>query len=165
MLQERNKRGSNRCNLLGRHIHQIHVAGWHNRVIIILTALHLGTDKGTIIIKRGVTLTNNFAFLFLCCHILYSLIRQIYDTILYFSIRSLNKAQIIYFSKDAKGRYKSDIRTFRRFNGTKTTIMSVMYVTHLESCTLTRQSTGSKCRKTTFVCYLCQWIRLIHELG
>ena len=42
--------------------------------------------------------------------------------------------------------------------------MRHMHVTHFETSTLTRQTTWPQSRNTALVCYLRQWICLIHEL-
>ena len=59
VLQERNERCSDRGNLLGRHVHQVNICRGNNREICILTTLHHLTDKCTVVVQRGITLTND----------------------------------------------------------------------------------------------------------
>ena len=65
VLQERNQRGGDRGNLLRRHVHQVHIRRRNHREVSILTALHHLTDKGTVIVQRGITLTDHVLCLFL----------------------------------------------------------------------------------------------------
>ena len=59
VLQERNERCGDRGNLLRRDIHQVDICRRHHREVGILTALHNLTDKGTVVIQRGITLTDD----------------------------------------------------------------------------------------------------------
>ena len=55
-------------------------------------------------------------------------------------VRSLDKAKLVNLSIDTERGDKTDVRSFRSLNGAKTTIVSVVDVTYLETCTLTRQT-------------------------
>ena len=66
MLQERDKSGSDRSNLLRRNVHQINVSRRHNREVGILTALHDIADKRTVIIQRRISLTDDMVFFLFC---------------------------------------------------------------------------------------------------
>ena len=43
--------------------------------------------------------------------------------------------------------------------------MGIMYISHLESGTVTGQTTWSQCGKSTLMCQFTQWVILIHKLG
>src|SRR5690606_486334 len=94
----------------------------------------------------------------------YRFFGKIYHSVLYRAVRGFDKSKSVYFRKYTKRRNKSNIWTLRSFNRTKTTVVGIMNVTNLETCTLTRQTSGPKCRHTTFVRYFSQWICLIHKL-
>ncbi len=80
-------------------------------------------------------------------------------------IRSLNKAILIHPGISSQGIDQSDVRTLRSLDGTHSSVMGIVNVTHLKSGPLSGQSAGSQGRKTPFVGQLCQRIVLIHELG
>ena len=95
MLQERNQRSCDRCNLLRRHVHQVNVCRRHHGEVGILTALHDFADKCTVIIKRCITLTNDMFSLFLGCQIDDIFVIQVGNTVLHLTVRCLDKAKFI----------------------------------------------------------------------
>jgi hypothetical protein len=137
MLQERNQAGRDRCNLLRSYVHQVNLSGRHNRIIIIATALNDLTDKCTVFTQRSITLTDNQFLLLLCTIVSDTLGREVYYSVLYLSIRCLDKSEIIDLCIYTETADKTDVGTFRRLDRTKTTIVCKVYVTNLETGTLT----------------------------
>ena len=137
VLQERNQRGCDRGYLLWRYVHQIHIHRRYYREVCILTTLHHLADESTIVIQRRITLTDDVLRLFLSCQINNFLIIKIGHTILYLTIRSLDKAKFINLSIHTERADQTDVWSFRAFDRTQTTIVCIVYVTHLESSTLT----------------------------
>ena len=137
VLQERNERGCNRSYLLRRHIHEVDLGRRNDGEVGILTALYDVTDKRSVIIQRGITLTDDIIGFVLSCQIDDLVIIEIGNSILHLTVRCLDKAKLIDLSIDTKRRNQTDVRTFRTLNRTEATIVSVMYVTNLKSCTLT----------------------------
>ncbi len=140
VLQEGNQGSSDRGNLLRSNVHQINLRGRNNRIVVVPTAFHTRTDEGAIVVQRSITLTNNLTFLLLGCHVTNTVVTEIHLAILYHTIGSLDEAKVVNLCKYAKRADQTDVGTFRRLNGTKATIVGVVYVTHLETCTLTRQT-------------------------
>ena len=165
MLQEGNQTSSDRGNLLRSNVHQIHLCGRNNWVVIVATALNHLTDKRTILAQGSITLTDNKFLLFLCTIVSDTFGRKVNDTILYLSIGSLNKAKVVDLCVYTKTADKTDVWTFRRLDRTQTAIVGEMYVTNLETGTLTRKTTRTEGRKTTLMSYLCQGVGLVHELA
>ena len=64
----------------------------------------------------------------------------------------------------AKGGDETDIWSFRCLDSTETTVVRVVYVTHLKARTLTRETAWSECRYTTLISDLGQRVGLIQEL-
>ena len=89
---------------------------------------------------------------------------QINDTILHLAVRSFDETKVVNLCIDAKRRDKSDVRTFRTFNRAETAIVSIVYVTHLETCTLARQATRAKGRQTALVRNFSKRVGLVHKL-
>ena len=165
MFQERNQRCSNRSNLLRRNVHQFHFIRSYNRIVSILAGLYFITNESTIIIQRSITLSNNLAFFFFRSQICQTCIRKVYLTIFNLTIRSFNETKHINLSEHTQRRDQTNVRSFRCFNRTKTTIVSIVNVAYLKSGTLTRQTTRTKGRHTTFMRNFSQRIRLVHKLG
>ena len=165
MLQEGNQAGSNRSNLLRCHVHQINLSGRNNRIVIVATALNHLADKCTVFTQGGVTLTDNQFLLLFCTIISNAFGRKVYNTVLYLSIRSLNETEVVDLCIYTKAADQTDVGSFRRLNRTKTAIVCKVYVTNLETCTLTRETARTEGRKTTLVCYLGKGVGLVHELA
>ena len=164
MFQERNQRCSDWSNLLGRNVHQLYFIRSYHRIVSILTSFYFIADESTIIIQRCITLSNNLSFLFFRSQICQPFIRKVNLTVFNLTIWSFNETKYIDLSEHAQRRNQTNVRTFRRFNWTKTTIVSVVNVTYLKSGTLTRQTTRTESRHTTFVRNFSQRIRLVHKL-
>src|SRR5690554_5648956 len=94
----------------------------------------------------------------------YALITKVYLFRSNLAIRRFDKTQLIDLGKNTKRRNQTDVGSFRRFNGTQTTVMGVVNITHFKTGTLTRQTTRPQGRHTTLVGHLCQGIGLVHEL-
>ena len=165
VLQERNQSSSHRRNLAWCHIHQIDLLGRNNGKISPETRFNLVADKLTILVQRSITLCYNLLFLVLCTKITDMLIVQIHNTVLCLTIRSLNETEVVDFGIDTKRRNQTDIRTLRRLNRAKTTIVCIVYVSNLETGTVATQTTGTKSRHTTLVSNLCQGVLLVHKLA
>ena len=164
MLEEWNERCGDRGNLLRRDIHQVNLSRRHNREVGILTALDYVTDEAAIITQRSITLTDNVTLLFLSSQIYDTVVIQIGDTIFHLTVRSGDKAELVNLGIDTQRRNQTDVRAFRTLDRTETTVVCIMYVTNLETGTLTRQTARTQGRETTLVRHLGQRVRLIHEL-
>ena len=140
VLQERNQRSRNRSDLLRSHIHQIHFRWSNYREVSTITSLNSITHEMPLIIQGRISLGNGHFFLLLCSIILQTFWREINLSILHFTIRSRNKAQIIDLRIDTQRRDQTDVRTLRCLNRTQTTIMRIVYVSYLETSTITRQT-------------------------
>ena len=164
MLQEWNQTCWYRSNLLRWHVNIINVCRRNNWVISILTALNNVTDKFTFFCQRSITLTNNLSLFILSGQEYNISIIHVHLAVVNLTVRSNDKAKVIDLCIHTERRNQTDVWTFRTLNRTKTTIVSIVYVTNLETCTLTRQTTRTEGRKTTLVSYLSQWVGLVHEL-
>ena len=164
MLEEWDKSCRYRSNLLWSNVHQINICRRNYREVSILTTLNDLTDECTILVQWSITLTNDAVLLLLCGEINNILVIHIYYTICNLTIWSRDKAELVDSSIYTERRDKTDVRSFRTLNRTKTTIVCIVNVTNLETCTLTRKTTRTEGRKTTLVSYLSKRVGLVHEL-
>jgi hypothetical protein len=58
------------------------------------------------------------------------------------SVRGFDKAHIIYLGMHAQRGYKTNVRTFRCFDGTETPVVGIVYVTHLKTGTFWERPPG-----------------------
>ena len=120
--------------------------------------------KPVIIIKRLIGLGNNQAVLLVSSNILY-LVSNTHVGLVHAAIRSFHKAEAVNPGIVGQGTNQTDVRTFRGLNRAHAAVMGVMYVTHLEACTLTGETARTQGRQTALVGQLCQRVMLVHELG
>ena len=164
VLEERNQACRNRSNLHWRHVHKLNLVGSNHREVGIETRLNLGADKRTVVVERSVALCNNLAFLSLGSQINNIVVLEVDNAVCHLTVRSLDKAKLINLCINAKRRNQADVRTFRGFNRTKTSVVSVVNVAHLETGTVTRQTARTKGTQTALVSDFGKRVGLVHEL-
>ena len=141
MLQEWNQTCGYRSNLLWRDVNIINLIRTYNRIISILTTLYYITNERTINSQRRITLTDNLRLFIFSSQVYNILISHIDLAIIHLTVRSNDKTKIINLCIHTERRNQTDVWTFRTLNRAKTTIVCIMYVTNLETGTLTRQTT------------------------
>jgi len=80
------------------------------------------------------------------------------------AIRSLYETIFINSCIACKRVDQTDVRTFGCLDRAHSSIMGVMYISNLESGTVSGQTAGAQCRQTSLVGQLTQRVILIHEL-
>jgi hypothetical protein len=81
------------------------------------------------------------------------------------SIRSLNHAEVVDSSIGSETEDETDVWTFWSLNGTKTTVVRRVDVTHLIAGASTVKTTGTKGGNSSQVLEFLKSIGLLHELG
>ena len=76
-------------------------------------------------------------FLFLSGEVYYVVVIEVDERILYAAVRSGDEAELVDSCVNAERRDKTDVRTLRALNRAKTSVVCIVYVSHLEACTLT----------------------------
>ena len=137
MLKERDERCRDRCDLGGRHIHKLHLVGSHDGEVGVHTSLHAVVDEVALVIDRSVTLRNYLALLDFSGHVHDVVVVEVDPAVLHLAVRGLDETEIIDLGIHAERGYKTDVRSFRGLDRTKTSVMGIVNVTHLESGTLT----------------------------
>ena len=83
---------------------------------------------------------------------------------IYFTIWSFDKSILVNSRIGRKRVDQTDVRTLRRLDRTHSSVMGVVNVSNLESCTVTGQTAGAQCGKTSLMCQLTQRVVLINKL-
>ena len=164
VLEEWDKTCADRSNLLWRHVHEVYLCRLYNREVGVLTTLHHVAYESTVVVQRCVALTDDVVFLLLGSEVFYVCIVQVNYAVLNLTVRGLDETEVVDLCVHTQRRDKTDVRSFRRLDRTETTVVCIVYVTHLEAGTLTRQTARTQCRETTLVCHLGQRVCLVHEL-
>ncbi len=118
-------------------------------------------NKDSLIIYLAIGLGDNFT--------LFLVGIQIADfighaTFFYYAIRSLDKTEFIDTSEGRQRVDQSNIRTFRRFDRTDTSVVRWMNISHFKSSSFSVQAPRTQSRQTTLMSKLRQWVNLIHKL-
>ena len=164
MLEEGDERSSDRGDLRRSHIHQLYFSRSDDREVSFLTCLDGITKEVTFIIQRSIPLSYDEVFFFLCGIVLQSFFGEVNLPVLYAAIRRGDEAEVIDLRIDTERRDQTDVWSFRCLNRTETTVVGIVYVTHLEAGTLTGETARAKGRETTLVGDFGQRVRLVHEL-
>lgn len=106
----------------------------------VLTALYDRAYEAAVIIQRSVALTDDVLLLLLGCEIYNMVVVKIHYAVLHLTVRCLDESQIVDLGIHTERRDKTDVRSFRRLDRAETSVVGIVYVTDLESCTLTRQT-------------------------
>ena len=166
ILQERNHGCRHREHHLRRYVHQIDLLFLKLGSLFTETAGYIVADKVAVLIQR---------FVGLCHHeIVFFVGSQVYDFIGYsgilrirlvhLTVRSLHKS-ILIDSRIRRQRVdQTNVRTFRRFNGTHSSVMGIVNIADLEPGTVSGETAWSQCGQTSLMCQLGQRIILIHKL-
>ena len=165
MLKEWDKTGRYGCYLLRSNVHKVYVRRRNDREVCVLTALYDLADKGTILVKRCVTLSDNMVLLILSRQVDYIAVVHINNTISNLTVRSGDETKLVDGRVYAKRGDKTDVRALRALNRTQAAIMCIVNVTNLETCALTRQTTRTQCGETALVSNLGKRVGLVHKLG
>ena len=85
--------------------------------------------------------------------------------LIHHAIGSFDKTVLIDSCIRRKRVNESDVRSFRGLDRTHSSIVCIMYVSHLKPCTVSGKSARSECGKSSLMSQLRKRIVLVHELG
>src|SRR5690606_3148902 len=145
------------------NVHQVELLRLDYREIALIPCFDTGRYKVPLIIVLRVSLGNGFTILIFCRKVHHRFFYD-YPSVLYPAIGRFDESEIVNLGMYTKRRNQTDIRTFRRLNRTQPSVMGIVNVTDLTTCTLTGETARPKGRKTPLVRDFSQWIGLIHEL-
>ena len=161
VLQEGHQRGGDRDDLRRCHVHVLNLSRWLQQGFTLMAASHELVCEFSLGINTGVGLSDHILTLFNS--------RQIIDfrgdvTINHLTIRCFNEAVIVDAGIQRQRVDQTNVRAFRCFDRTHTTIMRRVNVTHFETSAFTRQTARAKSRYTALVGDFRQRVGLVHEL-
>jgi hypothetical protein len=102
VLQEWDERCGDRGNLLRRYVHEVNVCRGHNGEVGVLTTLDDFTDKGSVVVQRGIALTDDVVLLLVGSEIDDIVVIEVGNTILYLTVRSRDEAEFINLGIDTE---------------------------------------------------------------
>jgi len=166
VLQERNQCGSHGEHHLRRHVHVIKHPSLIFLCFIQITSRYIFMNKMTFFIQRLIRLRYMVIVFFVRSHVNYFIrySRILRITLVDPAIRSLYKTIFINSCIRCKRVDQTDVWSLRRLNRTHSSVMRIMYVSHLKSGTITGQTARSQCRQTSLMRQLTQRVILIHKL-
>ena len=135
VLKERNERRGDGHQLFRRHVHVVDIGRRREREVATFARQHQIIDERAVWIELGICLRDDGVF--------FAVGVQPHDftrhaAVLHDTIRRFDKAEIVYASVAGERRDQTDVRTFRRLNGTHPAVLRVMHVSHFEAGALTR---------------------------
>ena len=163
VFQERNTCCRNGNYLFRRNIHEIYKVWWVLLVITLMTTHNDFFCKCSIFVQFRVSLSNCVLIFFVGSQPNY-FVGYFTSCTVNLTIWCLNKTILVKVSVWRQVIDQTDVRSFRCFNWTHTTVVRVVHVTNFISGTVTCQTTRSQGWQTTFVWQLWQWVVLVHEL-
>ena len=166
VLQERNHGGCHGEYHLRGNVHQINRLLLEFRSLLTETSGNVIVNEVTFLIQRFVCLCNNEVILFICCQINHIICNNRIHRVCLIdnSVRSLNKAVLIDSCIGCQRVDQTDVGSLRSLDRTHTSVMGVVYVSHLESGTISGQTARSQSGQTSLVGQLSQRVILIHKL-
>ena len=81
------------------------------------------------------------------------------------AIRRDDEAQVVDLGIETERGNQTDVRAFRRLDWAKATIVGIVNITDLETCTLTGETARTQCRETALVRHLGKGVGLVHKLA
>ena len=119
------------------------------------------------LVQRRVRLSHMVVIFFICSHIDYFIryTRICRIRFIDLAVRRLNKSVLVNSRITCKRVDQTDVRTLGSLDRTHSSVVGVMYITHLESGTVSGKTTRSQSGKTSLMSQLTKRVVLIHELG
>jgi hypothetical protein len=162
MLKEGDQRSTQPYDLVGRYVHVFYFSLVQDREITRLAGNNLFFDEIPFIIQSDIRLGDLGDIFFFSAQVGKPL--QIDLAIRYLPVRRFDKAHFVDLRMYAQRGDQTDIRTFRRLDGTETAVVGIMHVTNFEAGALTAQTAWSQRGDTTLVRDLAERVGLIEEL-
>ena len=168
VLQEWNHGRRNGEYHLRRNVHQVNGLFLELGCLCTETSGYVVVYKVAFLIQGLVCLCHNEVIFLVSGQvhhfIRYPWVRRVRGLI-HHAVGSLDKTILVYPRVGCQGVDQTDVRTFRRLDGTHTSVMGVVYIPHLESGTVPGQTARAQGGETALMGQLCQRVILVHELG
>ena len=146
ILEERDERGRDRNELLGRHVHIVDALGRYDDAVARMAADDEIVGQLALLVDRRHRLRD------VVLRLLHrrEIVHLVGDLAIHDApIRALDEAVFVDARKSRERVDQADIRPFRRFDRADPAIMRRVHVAHLEARTLTRQAARAQARKAS----------------
>ena len=148
VLQEWDQRRTDRNDLLGRNVHVIHLIFAEQAGFAFATARYQFFFEAAVFVQVGVRLGNNVVTFFDSRQVM-NLVGH--HAVFHATVRGFQETILVGLCVHRQGVDQTDVRTFRGFDWTHTTVVSRVNVSHFKASTLTGQTARAQSRNTTLV--------------
>ena len=162
MFQEGNEACGDGDELLGRHVHVVHVRRVYFNELALFAGGHAGGGEVALFVQRVVGLGDEVAFLLVG--------GDVFDgvgdpAVFHLAVGRFNESEFIDAGVGAQGVDQTDVGAFRRFNRADTAVVGGMHVSHFESGAVAVQAAGPQGGEAALVRQFRKGVDLVHELG
>ena len=164
VLEEWDHRCCDRYNHLWRYVHVVYLLALYDFYHVAVTNRYHLVFKGVFLGQRFVRLCNDKFVFTVSSHIFY-FIEDLAGLFVDTAVRRLNKAVFVDSCKGSQIGNQTDVRAFRGLNRAHSSVMAVVYVSYLESRTVSGKTARAQRGQTSLMGQLCQRVVLVHELG
>ena len=166
VLQERDQGCSYREYHLRRYIHVIEHSSFVFLCLFTVTTGYILMKEMSFFIQRFVRLCYMIIIFLISCHInnFVCNTRILRICFVDLTIWSFHKSVFINSCIRCQRVDQTDVRSLRSLYRTHSSVMGIVYISNLESGTVSGQTTRSQCGQTSLMSQLTQRVVLIHEL-
>ncbi len=161
VLEERNQRGRDRHQLIGRHVHEVDPFRREQRVVVAAAAEHQRVGEAAVGAEHRVGLRDREPF-FLRGRQPADLVGD--AALLDHAVRRLDEAEIVDPRERREARDQADVRAFRRLDRAHPAVLRVVHVADFEAGALPGEAARTERREPALVGQLGQRVGLVHEL-
>ncbi len=161
MFQERDQGRTDGNHLLGGNVHVVNLVVAEQAGFAFATASNQIVDETAFFGQVGVRLRDHIVTFFDSGEVM-DLVSD--HAINNATIRGFQEAVFVSLRVHRQGVDQTDVRTFRGFDRTYTTVVGWVYVTDFKARAFARQTAWAECRDTTLVRNLRQRVVLVHKL-
>ncbi len=167
VLKERDHGGSHGEYHLRGYVHQVDVLLLELGSLLAETSGYVIVNEMSFLVQRLVRLCNDEVVLLVGGQVnhLVGDHRILRIRLIHHAVGSLHEAVLVHPRVGRQGVDQTDVRSLRSLDGTHTSVVGVVYVSHLESRTVSGQTARSQRGETSLVRKLGQRVVLVHELG
>ena len=168
VLQEWNHGRRNGEYHLRRNVHQVNGLFLELGCLCTETSGYVIVYEVALLIQGLICLCHN-EVIFLVSSQVHHLIRYPWARrvrgLIHHAVGSLDETVLIYPCIGCQRVDQTDVGTFRRLDRAHTSVVGVVYISHLESGTVSGQTARAQGGETALMGQLCQRVILVHELG
>ena len=165
VFQEGNQCSRNGYHLLGRNVHQLYLFSVYLDDFLFASTGNLLMHEMSFFIQRLIRLCYVVDFFLVRSHIDKFICNNgLLTALVNLSVGCLNEAVFIDACEGCQCIDQANVRAFWCLNGAHSAVMRMVNVTHLEAGSVSGQTAGAQCGKSSLVCQLGQRVILVHEL-